>query len=245
MKKWSEIKQATLYKLFLSEEEARQQEYLSKFQYLANECLDIIANGVKPRIVAFTFGVYPNIVYGSDFKYDSELGFITYNQDGVLAEIIPSKNTAYVDGDKVYVFSNGLILTKNTKAYLTGTNVITMPEDFLSFADMINYHNNKPWDGIVYLGDRDFAIGEDGDYVVYYNALWEYITEEDIQKDTNLTTHLSVLSCLPSYIASQCLAQDDVQRSASLKNDFELLLSRLDTNIMYQNNHYKSSGGWY
>lgn len=196
MKKWSEIKQATLDKLFLSEEEARQQGYLSKFKYLANECLNIIANGVKPRIVAHKFSI------------------IAADRPVALGE--------YYIGD-----------------------VITMPDDFLSFADMIVLHNNEPYDNVVYLGDRDITVGELGDYVIYYNANWETITDQDIKEDKELTTHISVINCLPTYMASQLLSQDDIQRSAVLKNEFELMLSRLDTNIMYQENHYRSSGGWY
>lgn len=196
MKKWSEIKQLTLNKLMMTEAEARQQEYLGKFQGYANECLNIIANGVKPRIKAFRFSV--------------------------LADDMPTAVGDYHLSD-----------------------IITMPDDFLSYADMINYHNNEPWSDIVYLSDRDFVVGELGDYVIYYNALWDDITEQNVKEDTELTTHISVLNCLPTYIASQCLAQDDVQRSASLRNEFESILSRLDTNVMYQGQHYQSKGGWY
>lgn len=196
MKKWSEIKQLTLNKLMMTEAEARQQEYLGKFQGYANECLNIIANGVKPRIKAFRFSV--------------------------LADDMPTAVGDYHLSD-----------------------IITMPDDFLSYADMINYHNNEPWSDIVYLSDRDFVVGELGDYVIYYNALWDDITEQNVKEDTELTIHISVLNCLPTYIASQCLAQDDVQRSASLRNEFESILSRLDTNVMYQGQHYQSKGGWY
>lgn len=196
MKKWSEIKQATLDKLFMSEEEARQQEYLSKFKGFANECLNSIANGVKPRIKAFKFEIVEDSMPTAELKYHV-------------------------------------------------ADVITMPDDFLSFADMIMYHDNEPYDDLVYLSDRDVAVGEIGNYVIYYNATWDDITEDDIINDNILTTHVSVINCLPSYMASQCLSQDDVQRSAILKNEYELLLSRLDTNIMYQEKQYRSSGGWY
>lgn len=248
MKKWSEIKQATLDKLFLTIDEADDQGYLSKFRYLANECLNIIANGVKPRIVAYNFRVFNKIVYGSEFVYDAGRNVLTYTPATLHEEdriqITPDKETIYwQDEDTKYTMTNGVFLLDKAAFYINDR--VTMPEDFLSFADMINYHNNEPWNDIVYLGDRDFAVGEIGHYVVYYNATWENITEEDVQKDNALTTHISVLNCLPTYIASQCLAQDDVQRSAILKNEFELMLSRLDTNIMYQNNHYRSSGGWY
>lgn len=185
MKKWSEIKQATLHKLFLQEEEARQQNYLEKFQYLANEGLNIIANGVKPRIVAFN----PK----------------TTNEN----------------------------------------ELVTMPDDFLSFADMINYVDGVADPVIVYVGDRQLKLPVAGEYTIYYNALWRDITEDDIKNDNILEIDSSVLNCIPSYVASQLLSQDDIQRSTSLKNEFELMLSRLDTNIMYQQNHFRSEGGWY
>ena len=185
MKKWSEIKQATLNKLFLDETEARQQGYLEKFQYLANECLNIIANGVKPRIAVY-------------------------------------------------------------ETTTTETNtVVTMPEDFLSFADMIVYLDGVSDPQVTYITDKQLVLHDVGDYKIFYNALWHDVTTEDIVDDLLLEIDASVLNCLPTYMASQLLAQDDVQRSTILKNEFELMLARLDTNIMYESNHYKSTGGWY
>jgi hypothetical protein len=186
MKKWSEIKQATLNKLFLDEDEAQQQGYLGKLQYLANEGLNVIANGVKPRIA----------------KFETE---VVEKDDGVRE----------------------------------------MPEDFLSFADMIYYLNGEENPELIYVGDKSVLLPKTGKYVIYYNALWQEISKEDISNDVVLKIDASVLNCLPTYIASQLLSQDDIQRSTILKNEFELMLSRLDTNIMYQQNHFKSTGGWY
>lgn len=185
MKKWSEIKQATLNKLFLEEEEARQQGYLEKFQDFANEGLSIIANGVKPRIA-------------------------------VLDTEVTENNTT-----------------------------VTMPEDFLSFADMIGYLNNNPDPEVIFVTDKQIILPETGSYKILYNALWHEIDKNDITNDISLDIDASVLRLLPTYMASQILAQDDVQRSAILKNEFELMLARLDTNVMYETNHYKSTGGWY
>lgn len=185
MKKWSEIKQATLNKLFLDEQEAQQQGYLEKFQYLANECLNIIANGVKPRIAVF------------------------------------ERTTDNIN------------------------TMITMPDDFLSFADMIGYLNGNADPQVVYITDKQILLPFTGEYKLLYNALWHEITKQDIVDDVELDIDTSVLNCLPTYMASQLLSQDDIQRSTILKNEFELMLARLDTNIMYETNHYKSNGGWY
>ena len=185
MKKWSEIKQATLDKLFLDEQEAQQQGYLAKFQGFANECLNMISNGIKPRIATY--------------------------------EVTTTKENS----------------------------VILMPDDFLSFADMIGYCDGVPDPTLIYIDDKRIIAPEAGNYVLFYNALWHDITRDDIVDDVELSIDYSVLNCLPTYIAAQCLGQDDIQRSAMLKNEFELLLARLDTNIMYESNHFKSNGGWY
>lgn len=188
MRSWSEIKQATLNKLFLDEQEAQQQGYLAKFRFLANECLNIIANGVKPRIATF----------------------------------------------------ETLTTEENSE--------VMLPDDFLSFTDIVNYVDGIADPEIIYLDDKRVILPKKGNYKIFYNSLWHYITEEDVNsKNANSTLNIdsSVLNCLPTYIASQCLAQDDIQRSAILKNDFELMLSRLDTNMLYQQNSYKSTGGWY
>lgn len=184
MKKWGELKQATLDKLFMSAEEAQQQGYLEKFAYLANEGLNMIANGVKPKIG----------VYETEVEEDSA--------------------------------------------------VVKMPDDFISFTNMINYHNGEPDPTLIYLGDKSLKLNGAGKYTIYYNAEWETIPS-GIKDDTELNIDSSVLVCLPTYIASQLLSQDDIQRSTMLKNDFELMLSRMDTDIFYQENHFKSTGGWY
>lgn len=197
MKLWSEIKAAALNKLFLEESEAQEQGYLAKFQYLANECLNIIANGVKPKIASFT---------------------VTTTSDMAPA---------------------------------------TMPDDFLSFAGMTNYYyklndngdviDTLPDADVIYVTDKQIILPKKGKYIIYYNALWNEITDDDVRNDNAnvLNIDSSVLNCIPTYIASQLLSQDDPQRSAILKNEFELMLSRLDTTVMFQEKHFTSPGGWY
>ena len=198
MNTWGEIKQATLNKLFLAEEEAQQQGYLAKFQQLANEGLNMIANGVKPKIA----------------KYNV----------------------------KVVVREEGK--DKSDDEYYIG-DVIEMPEDFLSFADIINYSGNEPDPEIVFITDNTITFKKVGTYSIFYNAVYEDITDKHTIENEKINIPKSVLNCLPSYIASQVLSQDDIQRSTVLKNEFELMLARLDTNVMYEANHFKSSGGWY
>ena len=269
MKKWSEIKQATLNKLFLDEIEAQQQGYLEKFQYLANECLNLIANGVKPKIRSITVLVkdlseYNNTIVGYDFIYIPSSDKIGYYSDGVYYEDTPDDKTLYeVNPGEVYIFkNNSLIRVESDGGY------VTMPTDFLSFTDTVNYlkldyvdlmlnygksiaycFRNKDVvienPEVIYLDDIRISLPDYGAYTIFYNSLWDEISKEDIDNDNVLDISYSVLNCLPTYIAAQLLHQDDVQRSARLQNEFELLLARLDTNVLTQNSHYRSAGGWY
>ena len=178
MRKWSELKQAILDKLFLNEQEAINQGYLSKFQYLTNECLNIIANGVKPYVTS--------------------------------VEVTGNANT-----------------------------IIRMPDNFLSFSEFTYY------DDISFISDDEIRIDRDGTHHITYNATYEQITKEIIDNDSVLNIPQSVLITIPTYVASQLLSQDDIQRSTILRNEFELMLSRLDTTIIYEEQHYHSIGEWY
>lgn len=188
MKKWSEIRQGIITKLFMDEQEANSENenYASKFAFFANECLVNIANSVKPRIAVLE---------------------VTTREDNVEQ---------------------------------------AMPEDFLSFADMVNYWNGIPDPTIIYFGGK-LILPKAGTYKIFYNALWEPITEDYMndQDQPDLPIDQSVLNCIPTYVAAQILSEDDVQKSTMLNNEYELMLSRLDTNIMYQSNSFKSTGGWY
>lgn len=275
MKKWSEIKQAILDKLFLTKEEADSQGYTDKFQYLANECLNIIANGVRPPVKHISVSVmdlakYDNKLTADDFEYDGTTNTITYHIDNAVYYVVPDENTIYyVEEGEQYIFkNNALIRVQPINGF------VTMPKDFLSFVDTTNYlidikepvadfkhfnvaqmcdyivkrqrcnyMENPP---IVYLDNIRISLPNWwGTYIIFYNALWHEIVREDIDSDAPLDIEYSILNCLPTYVASQLLHQDDVQRSARLSNEFEMMLARLDTNVMVQQNHYRSEGGWY
>ena len=300
MKKWSEIRQAIINKLFMDEQEVNNDtdNYASKFAYFANECLNQIANSVKPNVAIFRPHVYNSQVIGSDFKLEPAV--ITY-MDGEPQSVVPEYKTVYIDVDKninyefvgnklheiveipedyneirgtdfvylpfritydemwsipnnytIYNDGNKKLMYKGSElvetpnAYVL-SDVIEMPEDFLSFADMINYHNGQPDPTITYVGDRYIKLPEVGAYNIFYNGLYEVITEDYMNdnEQVDLPIDPSILNCIPSYVASQILAEDDIQRSTILKNEYELMISRLDTNVMYETNHFKSNGGWY
>lgn len=250
MKKWSEIRQGIITKLFMDKEEVNSEDdnYASKFAFFANECLVNIANGVKPRVATFKPVLYEKSMVGVNFELTDGI-FSTENAFGDKRTLEPDSHTLYTDlgNDKKYVVYKGELKDVTNEPYYVVNTRIKMPDDFLSFSDMVNYHDGEQDPKIVYIDDKTISLGDPGIYNIYYNALWQPITEDymDDSVQADLPIDQSILNCIPTYVAAQILAEDDVQRSTILKNEYELMLSRLDTNIMYQENHFESTGGWY
>lgn len=183
--KWSEIKSRILDKLFMSESEATSQGYVRFFRGYANEMLNVVANGIKPKIATYT-----------------------------------------------------VITTIENEQ-------VTMPDNFISHSDMPNYLDDEANPDIIYVNDRELILPIIGTYKIYYNAEWDVITEEISTTDVQLDIDTSILRMIPTYVASKVLQQDDIQRAMILLNEYELMLGRLDTNIMYGFKDYTSSKGWY
>lgn len=250
MKKWSDIRQGIINELFMDEAEvnSENENYAAKFAYFANECLIDIANRVKPKVATFRPVLYEKSMSGLNFKLENGI-FSMESAFGDEHKLEPDTHTIYIDlvTDKRYIISDNTLVDVTDKDYYPINTQIKMPDDFLSFADMINYVNGESDPGIIYINDKTVALSVPGIYKIFYNALWEPITEDYIndQEQLDLPIDQSVLQCIPVYVASKILAEDDVQRSTILRNEYELKLSSLDTNIMYESNHYKSTGGWY
>lgn len=197
MNKWSEIKTGILNKLFLDAKEADMEGYTDKMQYLANECLVLIANDAKENIKTF------------DFEVVKEL---------------PEDNI-----DNYYQLIN---------------SKIKMPSDFISFEGDISYVGRK-YPKLFFFGRDVISPLFTGKYSVLYYAYYPEITKDNVVSDSILDIDKSVLECIPTYVASQLLGQNDPQRAAILRNEFEVLVNRLDNYVVENINTFNSEGGWY
>ena len=191
MKKWSEIEKSILGKLFMDEREAKNQGYYDKFLILANECLNEIANGVMPKVNEFkpitykvltkpyvSNKVYIDSLLSGDWTISGDVSYTLNQEDGCVELLEPLKNNEHVDiirsnyaEDNVYKLKltastdNECVLTIND---LSGTyHVVKMPDNFLSFSDMINYFESIEDPEIVYISNRKIMLKENGEYTIF------------------------------------------------------------------------------
>ena len=146
-----------------------------------------------------------------------------------------------------------------------GTKLFTMPDDFISFGDDINtkvvldknlYNPETQTFGrevmseatdfdFQYKGYNQLVFYKEGTYTISYNARWFDFYTSYIDDDTYLTNVPDdIADCLPSYIASQCYKPNDEIKATLYRNEYEVLLSRIDATDYSQTKVFTIGGNW-
>ena len=192
---WGYLKDVTLAKLDLTENEATVQNLLSRFPFYANEVITQVCSAIKPK---YTFAKF-------------EINF-----------------------DKVGVEQN-------------------MPDDFISFGDDVCYelvNNGKFLEkhqifdvDFEYYGYNQVIFKHPGNFYISYNARW-YTFTKAIDDNEKIDIPNDILDCIPSYIVSQCYKIDDEYKAQVFRNEYELMLSRIDATNYKNTKSILIEGDW-
>lgn len=133
-----------------------------------------------------------------------------------------------------------------------------MPTDFVSFGDDICYElaEERNWQGDIrvvkkelhdddyeYLGYNQVVFKHPGNYFISYNARW-YTFNKSLSDDEVIDIPNDILECIPSYIASQCYKIDDEYKASVFRNEYEIMLSRIDNSNFKNTKTIKIEGDW-
>jgi hypothetical protein len=135
----------------------------------------------------------------------------------------------------------------------TSGEIITMPNDFISFGDDVNLIDEDVGYGTMisretsdddfeYIGYNQILCHSKGTYRISYNARWHVFSSADGKEPLNVP--VDILECIPSYVASQCMKVDDEYKSSVLRNEFEMLMARIDDTNYKSNKTFKIGGDW-
>ena len=132
----------------------------------------------------------------------------------------------------------------------------SMPSDFVSFGDDVCYElvKEQNWQYDTYvskreLHDYDFTyygynkvvFNRPGKFYISYNARW-FTFDKSIADETEIDIPHDILECIPSYIASQCYKIDDEYKAQVYRNEYEIMLARIDA-TNYKNTKTITIGG--
>lgn len=129
----------------------------------------------------------------------------------------------------------------------------TMPEDFISFGDDVCYelvNNGKFLEkhqifdvDFEYYGYNQVIFKHPGNFYISYNARW-YTFTKAIDDNEKIDIPNDILDCIPSYIVSQCYKIDDEYKAQVFRNEYELMLSRIDATNYKNTKSILIEGDW-
>lgn len=134
----------------------------------------------------------------------------------------------------------------------------SMPSDFVSFGDDVCYQlvEERNWQGDIravkqelhdddyeYLGYNQLVFKHPGNYFISYNARW-YTFNKSLSDNEVIDIPNDILECIPSYIASQCYKIDDEYKASVFRNEYEIMLSRIDNTNFKNTKTIKIEGDW-
>ena len=128
-----------------------------------------------------------------------------------------------------------------------------MPDDFISFGDDVCYelvNNGKFLEkhqifdvDFEYYGYNQVIFKHPGNFYISYNARW-YTFTKAIDDNEKIDIPNDILDCIPSYIASQCYKIDDEYKAQVFRNEYELMLSRIDATNYKNTKSILIEGDW-
>lgn len=173
--------------------------------------------------------------------------FVVYSNEAmtqICSAVKPKRTFAFFDIHDGKYDDNGNLLENSNLETL-----FSMPDDFISFGDDVNTFDN----GLLrrganecdfeYVGYNQIIFHEIGKYAISYNARWFTFTNS-IYNDQMINVPSDILDCIPSYVASQCMKIDDEQKAAVLRNEFEIMLARIDNTDFKSNKTFVIGGDW-
>ena len=129
----------------------------------------------------------------------------------------------------------------------------TMPDDFISFGDDVCYelaNNGKFLEkhqifdvDFEYYGYNQVIFKHPGNFYISYNARW-YTFTKAIDDNEKIDIPNDILDCIPSYIVSQCYKIDDEYKAQIFRNEYELMLSRIDATNYKNTKSILIEGDW-
>lgn len=224
------LKEALRAHLDLEEDELEVLNINQRFHIFANEAIQNICHK-KPKYLYFQFDAitaFTPLVYD-----DGVLRVATIEEQNWQAHGLPEP--VFASEDEIIAYYN------ERNIYLVG-QVITMPTDFLMFANKKAYAwttsiSNKiaiTKDYITHLSNDELIVHSAATYQIPYEALW-YTFAQDNEDDDVIPMPDDLLLTIPIYVASVFLQQRNLNMAQAKRQEFEIAVSRCKSSNFLDN----------
>lgn len=229
--KWTELQNIIVSKMSTLDDI---DDYKENILILANECLVLIANAIKPCVKKATYNIFSKDVGVSQRLPDD---FLTYSDYGHCRWYLPNYNEPYIICHEFPdVYKNDVLYVRISDCkgvkYHDGELIEERDDVDVVRDDTVN---------ILYTGEQEFILNKIGTYEIQYEGLYPEITSPDQEIDVPR----QILNVIPYYVAGDLLWDEDPSRAVQYKNTFETMAQRLNTNDYMKFTKPINNGGWY
>lgn len=231
---WGYIKEATLAKLDMTSEDAISLGYLNRFYIYANEAIGQISGAVKSKLQYFDFKVVhkDRLLKYLSIKYDiKDFEFLKtnkYNFEDLPDNLKNCYNEYYsytFIGDTISMPADYIAFATGSRSYVTRYHYGMTPKGFVVMEDFREIADES----CLLYGSKTIQFREPGYYNIPYEARW-YIFSSTTPDEQILDMPSQICDAIPSYVASQIFKIDDEQKASIMRNEFEILVSRINDN---------------
>jgi len=224
------LKEAVRAHLDLEEDELETLNINQRFHIFANEAIQQICY-TKPKYQYFQFqavSTMPKLVYDN-----GNIRVATTEEVNWTAHNLP---------EPLFVSDTETIEWYNEQhIYLVG-QVITMPNDFLSFTakpafawtTSISERQRVKAQFITYISNNEFFVQAAATYQIPYRATWINF-KQNTEEDAGINMPTDLLLTIPIYVASICLQQRNLNMSQAKRQEFEIAVSRCKSSELLTN----------
>lgn len=249
---WGYIKECVLSKMDITQSEALEQGYINKMPYFANEAMSQICSTAKPKHCVFELTVVSKEKrwkmaqkYAKQNNLLLPIKYWSNMEIDKLNSLTQDEETFWEYFDTIYVVDRQMEMPDDFFAF--DDNSATIEEEYY---DQYAHNDNNYYpirqvydEELEYCTDNTIVCRVPGKYSLYYKAYWFYITSSTKDKET-LKAPDDVINCLATYIASQLYKIDDELKGQYLRNEFEILLARLDDTYFKHTESIRIGGDW-
>lgn len=228
------IKEQTIDKLFITSSEAVNAMYTEKISRAINECLLQISNTLEPVTKEFIYNTAePKLFTGSEYiAFPPDFVQIADNDNIRIQDnrgmYQYADDIEYINRTGIYVHKPGKYKIQYDANYPIIMKVPLTGEIWRDFDNTIEYNKDTPYKFKIFASNSDQLklAGADALDEVY-----------------DLPDALGPIAA--TYAASVIVGIDNPIRSATLRNEYEMALARLNTADLDNLRDYHSSRGWY
>lgn len=255
MNTYGYIREATMARLDIDEQEAEAMNLLSRFHIYANEAMQAICAS-KPKYqyieVTVVKELSPIVLDGESFRlatrteieWDEET--MGARPDSVLPIVNKEQTEQYWHEQNVYAIGE----------------IVLQKDDFIAFADKkafktiklsvdkTRYDNigvsefgfiatektleAKSGSDFAYIGNNGLKFYKEGFYQIPAKFFWHTFVSAE-SDDEPLDMPVDILMCIPIYIAATCYQIDNLLKAQIVKQEFELALARCTSTDFMEN----------